>query len=213
MWANDKRERNLPSWLGVTFPSGAGGAGGGWALQPLMILKPTIIIIRCFLFMSTASPRLVFCFRVPQLLLQLWEGAEGTGQGRSPWGLSMGSHPAGQTREPWPFTGSLCAWRPQGPRTYWSSGGREKHSSAQEAMQFSVCPEQRGKAGEGILLQPGHWIVGEPGHPGCSALEPWSSCQGLGDRIDGLLSSLVCLPPTGHWVTESGFSWSVDITW
>lgn len=87
-------------------------------MQPLTILKPTIIIIRCFLFMSTASPRLALCFRVPQLLPQLWEGTEGTGQRQSPWILSMGFYLTGHTREPWPFTGSLCAWRPRGIRTY-----------------------------------------------------------------------------------------------
>lgn len=60
-----------------------------------MILKPTIIIISCFLFMSTVSPRLALCFRVPQLLLE--GGSGGHRAGAEHMVLSVESHPSGQT--------------------------------------------------------------------------------------------------------------------
>lgn len=120
------------------------------------------------------------------------------------WGLTQ----QGRQGSPGPSQVPYELGGHRGPGHTGAVGGREENSSAQKAMQFSLCPEQRRKAGEAILLQPGHWIVGEPGYPGCSSPKPWSSCQGLGDRIDGLVSALVSLSPTGHWVTESGFSWS-----
>lgn len=113
-------------------------------MQPLMIRKHTIIIIGCFLFMSTASPRLAVCFRVPQLLLQLWEGLEGTGQGQ-PVGSIYGSHQQGRQVSPDPsFSGSLCAQRHGGPG-HTGEVGQRGNSSGQKVVQFSWCPEERGR--------------------------------------------------------------------
>lgn len=87
---------------------------------------------------------------------------------------------------------------------------REEGAERKTVVDGRLCNSalRKGERQEVTFLQPGHWSVGEPGHPGCSALKPWSSCQRQGDTKVELVSSLVCLPPTGPWVSESGFSWS-----
>lgn len=97
-----------------------------------MILKPTIIIISCFLFMSTVSPRLALCFRVPQLLLK--GGVEGTGQEQSTWSYLWSLTHQGRHGGPVDLGVTGAQYVPK----KWGQGG---HDSGQVGMKSSACPE------------------------------------------------------------------------